>query len=117
MVTLAPATAQSARITIRVHVYDSAQEKSPVLYVDDFLMQSFEVPATPKEARRGGYPARSYGVNAATEQIPDSRVGGALHARVGVNPAGGIIRLVRGDSAIEIWQICGSEEPGSAWST
>ena len=91
MVTVAPAAAQSARITIRVHVYDAAQEKSPILYVDDFLMQSFEAPAIPKEARSWGYPARTYGVNASTELIPDSRVGGAMHARVGVTPAGGII--------------------------
>ncbi|MBU4285400.1 MAG: hypothetical protein KKD76_00720 [Verrucomicrobia bacterium] len=91
MVTPAPEKAESARLMIRVHAYDAAQEKSPILYVDDFLMQSFEVPATPKDARRWGYPARTYGVNASAEKIPDSRVGGAWHARVGVNQAGTII--------------------------
>jgi uncharacterized membrane protein len=91
MVTPAPAGAATARINIRVHAYDATVEKSPILYVDDYVVQSFQVPETPKDARRWGYPARNYGVNAANDIIPDSRVGGAWHAKVGVTPAGGLI--------------------------
>lgn len=91
MIAPAPDAAREARIVITVHCYDVSKETSPVLFVDDMNLQSLEVPDASKDARRWTYPARVYGIDIPTDRLPDSLVGGAIHARVGVDHPGGLI--------------------------